>query len=408
MDENSTPDESWTQQPCKTVGRSKTYSEAEDIVNRLEMVTDSEDAQDMTQGTRGKPARKKTKFEAKSYNLAPPLIKRVMVKSTPPTIESTFQETVSATISNPQVSPTSPTNLVEIPGKSYREKLSAPDPTFTPQPFALEDTNPPRNLLESVYRLETHPTQPQQQALLPKSIPSPQELVFPKPSIAGPGHPSGIGNSENSNMSSQSHILSGSDGKQYFSLGNGCYMEVILPETNADETLIGNEPRYSSLDPTNLKPEKCDDDSYDDGMENSDIVSQLKTLTSRVEAVEARLDQLLVFMANIEKFITTRSAASASKEQKREPEDFGEFKKLCPILSEDQLQMVEHNLKNKPFADKFFRFFESEYNLNGKRDGRAFMKTILRRIVAPTILLPFSWKGNSRRTTDAVPFVVIL
>lgn len=79
MDENSTPDESWTQQPCKTVGRSKTYSEAEDIVNRLEMVTDSEDAQDMTQGTRGKPARKKTKFEAKSYNLAPPLIKRVMV-----------------------------------------------------------------------------------------------------------------------------------------------------------------------------------------------------------------------------------------------------------------------------------------------------------------------------------------
>lgn len=51
MDENSTPDESWTQQPCKIVGRSKTYSEAEDIVNRLEMVTDSEDAQDMTQGT---------------------------------------------------------------------------------------------------------------------------------------------------------------------------------------------------------------------------------------------------------------------------------------------------------------------------------------------------------------------
>lgn len=66
---------------CKIVGRAKIYREAEDIVNKLEMVTDSEDAVDMMQGTRGRPAKKKPKFEAKHYDLAPPKIKKVLVNS---------------------------------------------------------------------------------------------------------------------------------------------------------------------------------------------------------------------------------------------------------------------------------------------------------------------------------------
>lgn len=78
-DEHSVPDSTWLKQNCKTVGRAKTYREAEDTVNRLETITDSEDAVEMTQGTRAKPAKKKPKFEVKSYNLAPPQIKTFMV-----------------------------------------------------------------------------------------------------------------------------------------------------------------------------------------------------------------------------------------------------------------------------------------------------------------------------------------
>nr|XP_029724114.1 uncharacterized protein LOC115264511 [Aedes albopictus] len=46
------------------------------------MMTDSEDALEMTQGTRGRPAKKKTKFEVKSYDLAPPKIKTIKAKTT--------------------------------------------------------------------------------------------------------------------------------------------------------------------------------------------------------------------------------------------------------------------------------------------------------------------------------------
>lgn len=69
----------WTKQVCKIVGRAKTYKLAEDEVNRLEMVTDSEDAVNMTQGTRGHPPKKKAKFVSKSYTLEPPVKKAIMV-----------------------------------------------------------------------------------------------------------------------------------------------------------------------------------------------------------------------------------------------------------------------------------------------------------------------------------------
>lgn len=79
-DEHSVPDDfTWLKQPCKTVGRAKSYREGEDIVTRLESVTDSDDAVTMTKGTRGRPAKKKPKFEAKSYELAPPKVKTVLV-----------------------------------------------------------------------------------------------------------------------------------------------------------------------------------------------------------------------------------------------------------------------------------------------------------------------------------------
>lgn len=69
----------WASQLCKIVGRTKTYKNAEDEVNRLEMVTDSEDAVNMGQGTRARPPKKKPKFEAKVYALQPPIKKVIPV-----------------------------------------------------------------------------------------------------------------------------------------------------------------------------------------------------------------------------------------------------------------------------------------------------------------------------------------
>lgn len=81
-DETTIPDyKTWTKQACKAVGRTKTFRDAENEVNRLQMVTDSEDAVNMTQGTRGRPAKKKDKFESKSYNLQPPKKQKVAVRN---------------------------------------------------------------------------------------------------------------------------------------------------------------------------------------------------------------------------------------------------------------------------------------------------------------------------------------
>lgn len=71
-DGQSEPDmASWSQQKCKVVGSGASYAAAETIMKRLEVVTDSEDALEISRGTRGTPGVKKAKFHSKIYQLAP-------------------------------------------------------------------------------------------------------------------------------------------------------------------------------------------------------------------------------------------------------------------------------------------------------------------------------------------------
>lgn len=73
-DENSTPDvKNWKQQKCKIVAKASTFDQAEETMHRLESITDSEDAVQMPMGTRLHPAKKKPKFQSKTYHLAPPV-----------------------------------------------------------------------------------------------------------------------------------------------------------------------------------------------------------------------------------------------------------------------------------------------------------------------------------------------
>lgn len=60
----------WRKQKCKIVGRAHTYKSAEEIVRKLESVTDSEDAAQSSLGTRAHPGKKKAKFQSKTYQLA--------------------------------------------------------------------------------------------------------------------------------------------------------------------------------------------------------------------------------------------------------------------------------------------------------------------------------------------------
>lgn len=70
-DASSVPSVSWIKQNCKVVGRAKSYREGENLVSRLEQVTDSEDAVQQYV-TRGRPPKKKAKFEVKTYKLTQP------------------------------------------------------------------------------------------------------------------------------------------------------------------------------------------------------------------------------------------------------------------------------------------------------------------------------------------------
>ncbi|XP_062563492.1 uncharacterized protein LOC134226620 [Armigeres subalbatus] len=68
-DEHSQPEETWQSQKCKIIGSGPTYTDADNIMKRLEVVTDSEDAAEISRATRATPGSKKAKFSSKTYQL---------------------------------------------------------------------------------------------------------------------------------------------------------------------------------------------------------------------------------------------------------------------------------------------------------------------------------------------------
>lgn len=59
----------WSNQKCKIVGHGTTYASAEELMRRLEVQTDSEDALQFNRGTRANPGKKKSKLDLKQYEL---------------------------------------------------------------------------------------------------------------------------------------------------------------------------------------------------------------------------------------------------------------------------------------------------------------------------------------------------
>lgn len=74
--------EVWQKQNCKILGRGHSYKSAEELIRRLENITDSEDAAQCSLGTRAHPGKKKQKFQSKTYQLASPEVKSSEVSQT--------------------------------------------------------------------------------------------------------------------------------------------------------------------------------------------------------------------------------------------------------------------------------------------------------------------------------------
>lgn len=119
----------------------------------------------------------------------------------------------------------------------------------------------------------------------------------------------------------------------------------------------------------------------------------------------AILQRLELFMTNYS-YVKPHESIREDLRQ-RCGETFEEFEQMAKIETTQQLTELDGNLANPVFEAKFFRYLQSVYNLTGKREGFPFFKTVVRRLIVPTVLLPYSWKGNSRSKKGDQTSVVV-
>ncbi|XP_062550293.1 uncharacterized protein LOC134215052 [Armigeres subalbatus] len=175
-------------------------------------------------------------------------------------------------------------------------------------------------------------------------------------------------------------IVKDTDGKQYIQLENGCYMEV------SEDTNDGAGVN-STINVTDIPNENCPPTAS----------ITLEDIDQRLTRMEACLQKIFSFIADVSKYLEMRKEAVAPAASKRKKEDFEEVEKLFPINDDQQLQSFESSLKDAVFNGKMMRYVSTQYDLNGKRNGKTFIKILIRRLIAPNVLLPYSWMGNSRR-----------
>nr|XP_019933353.2 uncharacterized protein LOC109623295 [Aedes albopictus] len=147
--------------------------------------------------------------------------------------------------------------------------------------------------------------------------------------------------------------------------------------------------------------------------------SDLSSIHTRLDKLGAKLDDHSAILQRIELFMLGFSYAKPAAEpqqaasskgicdmrqrgieredmRQRSMENFDEFEQMPQIVTKEQLTELDTKLANPAYEAKFFRYIQSVYKLTGKREGFPFFKTVIRKLIAPTVLVCFSWKGNSR------------
>lgn len=228
-------------------------------------------------------------------------------------------------------------------------------------------------------------------------------------------------------------IVQSGDGKQYLQLQDGTYRlltDIIQGMSNISSNQPGNDFNNSKLmdeipeedmqlDDFHVPLEELNSDDPSNLAEYPVIIEQpaaapterdaMKTdEIERLERIEKKLDEALMFVADIDKYFKTKQH-NATKDQakrgsqKRHVEDFSEFEGLLPIKSLANLAALKTKLDVEGYSDKLLGYFEALFSLNGKREGGPFFRNLIRHMIDIAVLLPFSWLGNTRAKHGEAP-----
>ncbi|XP_062551724.1 uncharacterized protein LOC134216984 [Armigeres subalbatus] len=227
----------------------------------------------------------------------------------------------------------------------------------------------------------------------------------------------GVSNTENSaSQPITIPVIIASDGKPYAQLENGNYYaltdndnEVIMDQLSnikQDEVDLGvdtdlqqmassstvNEYQYSVI--TELRKINVRLDAFEAKL--SQLNAEVCKTNDRLNVQEGLLVKLTDFMANVNKLMLMKNSNDATPIGNRYDEEFTEFESMPKINSVEAFKIFEQRLSDTEFSGKFFRYTHSIYSLNGKRDSGPLFRTIVRKLITPNVLTPFSWMGNKR------------
>lgn len=135
--------------------------------------------------------------------------------------------------------------------------------------------------------------------------------------------------------------------------------------------------------------------------QNAELNIRLSNLESQVAAQTPKLDTILHFVADVKKYFTMKPKIDTSATLN--DEDFTSCKEVLKVKDNQDLLALEAALSGQEFQTKALRYYNTVYDLSGKRDGTKFFRGFMRATVPAVILLEYSWKGQQRQKKNPEP-----
>lgn len=139
------------------------------------------------------------------------------------------------------------------------------------------------------------------------------------------------------------------------------------------------------------------------------IRNEMAILNAKFDAQSVLLGQILANTANVDRFLTDYLKSEQVNvnvvDTDEVPEDsFDDLEAFEPdgIKTTEQLLEFEKQLNNKEYADRLIRYLRFKFKFNGA-NGAVIFSLVLRRLIHPELLVPYSWKSNNDSDTPDDP-----
>lgn len=136
--------------------------------------------------------------------------------------------------------------------------------------------------------------------------------------------------------------------------------------------------------------------------------SEVAEIKNKMDAQAEILGRIFTNTSNVDKFIGQflKGEIKPIEDGNVPLEQFEDLEKMPRLKTTEEMEEFELQLQDPSYVDRFIRFLKTRFNFDSAQKGETTFGLIMRQVLDVQLLIPYSWKGKSRKSAQNICFAV--